>query len=188
MTEEELLLILKDEGWSVSKDEVGDSFCTMTLDSLLLQLIPTIRKRSDHYRIALSPSVSSSNFSNTVSQVASENNDFEPIVVSNFAVEKIASPSVEDIVRLSEEAITWAKKLDIDEGLKKYRDLPTSSKGAMPLRHLAALAIHGDTEKLTFYRDSFLKGERLGFVPYITLPMLEKALHISHKDNLNLIF
>lgn len=44
MTETELLLILKSEGWSLGKDEVGDSFCYRNIESLLLQILPAIKK------------------------------------------------------------------------------------------------------------------------------------------------
>ncbi|WP_414858990.1 DUF6990 domain-containing protein [Pseudomonas aeruginosa] len=60
-----------------------------------------------------------------------------------------------------------------------YRALPTNSKGAMPLRNLAALAIAGDVSCLANYQFSFEQGDRLGFVPYITQDMIERALLIA---------
>lgn len=125
------------------------------------------------------PSVSSFAFSQAVDRIFNEKSGYEPIIGSNFAPEKIASPSVDDIIRLSKETIAWAQDQDIEAGLQKYRELQTSSKGAMPLRHLAALAIHGEVERLSFYKESFINGDRLGFVPYITINMLEEALVIA---------
>lgn len=60
-----------------------------------------------------------------------------------------------------------------------YRALPTDSKGARPLRHLAALAITGDIGRLAKYQRRFEQGDRLGFVPYITAEMLERALLLA---------
>ncbi len=51
----------------------------------------------------------------------------------------------------------------------------------MPLRHLAALAIAGDVERLNSYKNSFEKGDRLGFVPYITVDMIDRAILIAQK-------
>lgn len=179
MTEIELLSILKSEGWSVGKDEVGDSYCSIKMESLLLQVLPAIKKRTDHFRVSLNPSISSVDFSQAVDRIFGRKEGYAPIIVSNFAPEKIANPSVDDIVRLSQEAVAWGKSQDIGLGLQQYRELPTSSKGARPLRHLAALAIHGDVEKLSFYKESFANGDRLGFVPYITVDMVEEALAIA---------
>ncbi|MFV9439627.1 DUF6990 domain-containing protein [Pseudomonas aeruginosa] len=49
----------------------------------------------------------------------------------------------------------------------------------MPLRHLAALAIAGDVSCLANSQFSFEQGDRLGFVPYITQDMIERALLIA---------
>ena len=72
--------------------------------------------------------------------------------------------------------MSWARSLNIESGLMVYRSLPTDSKGAMPLRHLAALAIAGDVERLDGYKKNFEMGDRLGFVPYITDGMIDRAV------------
>ncbi|RMQ97899.1 hypothetical protein ALP94_02834 [Pseudomonas savastanoi pv. glycinea] len=82
---------------------------------------------------------------------------------------------------MSESAISWARSQNIESGLMFYRNLPTDSKGAMPLRHLAALAIAGDVERLDGYKKSFEVGDRLGFVPYITDAMIDRALLKANK-------
>ncbi|MHA6044579.1 DUF6990 domain-containing protein, partial [Pseudomonas aeruginosa] len=97
----------------------------------------------------------------------------------NDVPEKIVDFSLDDVVRLSQSAISWASAQDIEKGLAAYRALPTNSKGAMPLRHLAALAIAGDVSCLANYQFSFEQGDRLGFVPYITQDMIERALLIA---------
>jgi hypothetical protein len=77
---------------------------------------------------------------------------------------------------MSEKAISWARSQNIESGLMGYRNLPTDAKGAMPLRHLAALAVAGDVERLEGYKKSFDMGDRLGFVPYITASMIDRAI------------
>lgn len=90
--------------------------------------------------------------------------------------------SCDDIIRLSDKAISWARSQNIDEGLRVYRALPTDVKGAMPIRHLAALAMAGDTGRLDDYKKSFEKGDRLGFVPYVTSDMIDRALMVAQKS------
>ena len=102
--------------------------------------------------------------------------------MSNIPPEKIASFSVADVVRLSQKSISWASAQDIDAGLAVYTALPTNSKGAMPLRHLAALALARDVSRLLRYQQSFEQGDRLGFVPYIVPEMIDRALHLAQSS------
>lgn len=182
MKEKDVVLILKEQGWICSKDEVGDYFCVTDVGGAQLQVIPSVGKRSDHFRVSLMPSISSKEFSEAVSLILGEGGSNVPVVVSNEAPEKLSSFSSDDVIRLSEKAVSWARSQSIEEGLMVYRKLPADVKGAMPIRHLAALAIAGDTGRLYEYKKHFEKGDRLGFVPYITIDMIDRALIIAKKS------
>lgn len=181
MKENEILPTLEEIGWRCRKDEVGDYFCLMDLGKVQVQIIPAIGKRSGHFRVSFMPSISTKTFTEAVEFIFGEAGGFDPIIVSNDVPEKIVDFSLDDAVRLSQAAISWANSQDIEQGLKLYRQLPTNSKGARPLRHLAALAIAGDIDRLTSYQHSFKQGDRLGFVPYITAEMLDRALLIARR-------
>lgn len=182
MKEKDIVSILKEQGWVCSKDEVGDYFCLIDIGEAQLQVIPSVGKRSDHFRVLLMPSISSKEFSEAVSFVLGDGSSNAPIIVSNEAPEKFSSFSGDDIIRLSDKAISWARSQSIDEGLRVYRALPTDVKGAMPIRHLAALEMAGDTGRLDEYKKSFEMGDRPGFVPYVTSDMIDRALMIAHKS------
>lgn len=181
MEEKDVVSTLMEQGWVCSKDEVGDYFCVIDVDEIKVQIIPSVRKRSDHFRASLMPSVSTREFSETVAFVRGEGSGYSPIIVSNEPPEKLPKFSSDDVLRMSESAISWARSQNIESGLMFYRNLPTDSKGAMPLRHLAALAIAGDVERLDGYKKSFEVGDRLGFVPYITDAMIDRALLKANK-------
>lgn len=182
MKEKDVVSILKEQGWTCSKDEVGDYFCVTDVGGAQLQVIPSVGKRSDHFRVSLMPSISSKEFSEAASFIMGDDGSNAPIIVSNEAPEKLSSFSGDDVIRLSEKALSWARSQSIDEGLSAYRVLPTDAKGAMPVRHLAALALAGDTVRLDEYKHSFGNGDRLGFVPYITSDMIDRALMIAKKN------
>ena len=184
MIEKEALSILQNEGWLINKDDTGVNSCYIEVESLLVRIIPTIKKRPGYFRISFMPSVSLITFSQVVDRIFNKRSGYEPIIVSNLPAEKIVDISKEDIVLLSKNAINWAAKQEIEKALKEYRLLPTSCRGAMPLRHLAALALHADIKKLSFYKKSFLNADRLEFVPYISIEMIDEALSIA-TDNLN---
>ncbi|AGI26880.1 hypothetical protein H681_25065 [Pseudomonas sp. ATCC 13867] len=127
------------------------------------------------------PSISSKQFSEVVSFIYGEGVKHDPVIVSNELPEKLSELSANDVVRLSEKAVSWAHAQNLEDGLAAYRNLPTDAKGAMPIRHLAALAIAGEVDRLESYRRSFEQGDRRGFVPYITSEMLDRAIFIAQK-------
>jgi hypothetical protein len=179
MNEKQVFSTLEDLGWRRDKDEVGDSFCLRDIGCMQVQIIPAVGVRSDHFRVSFMPSVSTAGFTSAVAFILDEYRKYVPIIVSNNPPEKILNFSREEVVRLSEEALFWAARQDIEVGLSVYRALPTHSKGAMPLRHLAALAIARDENTLSSYKRSFERGDRLGFVPYITPEMIVRALLLA---------
>ncbi|WP_313282762.1 DUF6990 domain-containing protein [Stenotrophomonas indicatrix] len=181
MNEKYVVSALKEQGWVCGRDEVGDYFCIMNVGHRQVQVIPYVGKRSDHFRVSLMPSISSEEFSTTVGLILGEGRDHVPVIVSNELPEKLVELSANDVSRLSEKAITWAHAQSLEDGLAAYRNLPTDAKGAMPLRHLAALAIAGEVDRLESYRRHFELGDRLGFVPYITSEMIDRAISIAQK-------
>lgn len=179
MKNKEVALILEGAGWTRSRDEVGDYFCFIYVDDVWIQVIPSIGKRPDHYRVSLMPSVSSIGFSEVAGFIIGERGRYTPIIVSRDPPEKISVLTPSNVLLMAEKAMAWALNQDLNAGLATYRNLPTDSKGAMPLRHLAALAIAKDVDVLGSYRKSFEDGNRLGFVPYITKDMIDRALLIA---------
>lgn len=176
---EEVISIFADLGWSCSKDEVGDFFCLMERDGKLIQIIPSFSKRADHFRVSLMPSISTIEFSNAAAFIKGEEAGFEPIIVSSFPVEKLQSLERNNIERLSKTVLDWVCDQNMSAGLEEYRNLPTNAKGARPLRHLASLVLAGDIAVLERYEKSFERGDKLGFVPYITTDMISRALVLS---------
>lgn len=86
-----------------------------------------------------------------------------------------------DIVSISNELLEWAKQQNVEEGLSIFCNYPTDAVGNMPLKHLGALAIAKDVNRLNYYLESFKAGNRLGFVPYITQDFIERALKIAEE-------
>lgn len=183
MKKKEIIAILETHGWSCGKDEVGDRYCTLKVDGKEVHILPSADKRSDHFIVCFMSSVSTGEFSEAASFIFGEARTHQPIIV-DFASpdEKLVSVSADDILRVAEKAISWACSQDIEAGLAAFRSvLPVDAKGTMPINHLAALAIAGEIERLEGYKRSFDKGDRLGFVPYITADMIDRAIMIAKK-------
>ncbi|SEH64430.1 hypothetical protein SAMN05660691_00590 [Rheinheimera pacifica] len=179
MNEKELLETLIGEGWRVSSDEVGDQYCRKEKNGMLVQLLPYIKRRSNHYRLGLMPSLSTRQFSEAVSYICDTEVDFEPIVSSNLPATKLSYVSQGSVLDLLDSAEKWAESQCIEDGLRRYCELQTDCKGAYPLRHLAALAVAGEVSRLEDYASSFLQGNRLGFVNYIKKEFIDRAAAFS---------
>lgn len=53
MNEKEMASILTEQGWVCNKDEVGDCFCVIDVGDTEIQVIPSVGKRTDHFRVSL---------------------------------------------------------------------------------------------------------------------------------------
>lgn len=185
MNESMTVELLNNNGWKIKKDEVGENFLEIQIGDRLINITPTITRLRDHYRISFIPTLSTVNFSEVVNKI-DESTGTSPLACMPGDIYKIRDISEETITIIANGVIDWAKSVDINGEITRHAQLPTNSRGAMPLRHLAALALLGDTEKLQMYRTSFKLGNRLDFVPYISIEMIERALEIAKANNAHL--
>lgn len=181
MNDYQLIEALRSLGWNCARDEAGEVFCILGVDVAQVQILPTITRRADHWRISFMPSVSTKEFTAAAAFILDEDRSHVPIVARNFAPLRVTCLASSDIAVLSGDIVSWAMSQDLKHGLDEYRRLQTSSKGSLPLHHLAALAVTGDVERLSKYKDSFNRGDRLGFVPYISECMIDRALRWAGK-------
>jgi hypothetical protein len=179
MNEKSVVSVLKDDGWFCKKDDVGDFYCVKDFSGISVRVIPCVRHFSGKFSISLMPSLSVDAFSQAVRCIFGKGGSYTPLIVGDEGVVDLDEILASDILQLAEQAVSWALAQDIEVGLAAYRNLPTTAKGAMPLRHLAALAVAGDVARLEYYRKSFEQGDRLGFVPYITSEMLDRAIEVA---------
>ena len=75
----------------------------------------------------------------------------------------------------------WASGADLDAGMAALLDKDANRSGAMPARHLAALAASGSIEVLESYWRAFAEGDRIGFVNYITAEHIAAALAFAQR-------
>ncbi|MBF4992208.1 hypothetical protein [Methylophilus sp. QUAN] len=182
--------LFKAQGWLSRRDEAGDLILILPLKDRILDIIPTLKKTYvDKTYISMVEtfscihSVTTEEFNHTLSIIDPTDKGGYPIVTNIFDPNaiKIQKESIvaEDIINFIPALVDWAYAADIEEGLKKYRALPTDSAGSRPFLHLAALACHGNVDTLLKYQQSFEQGDRLGFVPYITKEMIDRAVEYA---------
>ena len=140
----------------------------------------SVRRYSDSNSLSLISSVRTTVFSDTCFKISDTDSGIDPFVIekrfTNIQPREIHAGHVR---QASDMVIRWAQEQDFDETLREHAALPTSAPGARPIRHLAALALIGDADRLTYYLKKFDAEDRLGFVDHITQDHVERALEIA---------
>jgi hypothetical protein len=188
MKTKEVTEVLKSLGWVTRKDSVGDSVASFQLSDRELQIIYGVRQIYDQQLEAMC-STSTDAFSYACLTIRHGTKARKVklthgnLVVRDRNPKYIAPEILEShVILMSEEVIAWAHAQDLDKGLQEYAALnPEECLGNTPVKHLAALAILGDLEKLKFYQSRFEAGDRLGFVPYIGQDFIDRAVELAEK-------
>jgi hypothetical protein len=184
-TLDDLIACFERLGWTSGRDEVGDRNAEMRIGHKIFH--PLLSRRDTRYPQhphgyllfeldgwitcdAISSAYTLMNYPKK--RIANS------YPVANSPSYKIQQPLVyeDDVKAISDAWIAWGSNYDMGAGLKALRELPTNSIGSNPAGHLSALAANGDVEILASYRESFERGDRLGFVPYITIDYINTAL------------
>ena len=179
MNTEEVFSILEGIGWTCKRDEVGDRFCVCQAGENFVQIIPSIKRRSDHFRVSFMPSVSIEEFSRVVSVVSGNKRYFVPVIIRSSPPDKLGFFTRDDVVRMASEIRAWGEGQDVSAGIASMAELSSSVKGDMALRHIAALAFLGDIERLSRYKQELSTGAACFSVSYINQDMIDRALEIA---------
>ena len=175
--------VLEALGWTVETDEVGDRMASLSLGDRRVRVIYGYRSFPGHDVFEASLSASTDPFSTGCRTIHEDENAYAPLLVADRGIAVRVAPDGDRHVRqAADDAVSWARGIDLDAALSRLVHIPTTSPGARPIWHLAALAVSGHTATLESYLSAFEAGDRLGFVPYITKGHVERALRHAVKS------
>jgi len=178
--------ILKSIGWQTYKDEVGDRGAYFKLSDRTVDIGYTIRRFPNDEKFSAPPALYTDEFSAACGWIRDRTNDSMHFIVP-WNWPGIYAPEIreEHIHQASQQAIDWAKEQDLHQGLLDLAALPANAfgrRGLRGLRHIAALALLGDVDKLKFYQSSFEAGDRLAFEDYITKDFIDRAVTLAEQN------
>ena len=169
-------------GWRVTLDDVGQPFAEFRLAERVIAALLT--KRSPTFPFNLAGWITDDAVSvayTAIMHPQKRRAKSTPIVLSpRIDIEKEVA-SDEDIDRGCAQLLDWALAVDMKAGISALLDKETNGLGAMPARHLAALAATGAVDVLERYHAAFANGDRLGFVPYIKDEHIAAALNFARQ-------
>jgi hypothetical protein len=175
---QQVLDVLRRDGWTVRTWEGGEH-AVLARDDVLVVVSVALCREGDDWHLLMQRYWSDRLFDATV-QAIFPTERIEPVDFPVTQTHVARSITTADVRSLGEAAILWAVAEQAAGGLERLTQMPTTSVGAFPLRHLAALAVLGRRPQLQSYVAAFHAGDRMGFVPYITTEMVEAAL--SHAN------
>lgn len=166
------------EGWQFGLED-GDAQALHRTPDRLVRLWFSLDDGPDGPVLRISEVISTPAFSRMVAVIRDGTGvaaPFEPLDLAasgTFALGVLEDDRLGGMLATSRAA---AARADVAADLARLAALPTTAGGALPLRHLAALALLRETARLDGYATAFRRGDRLGFVPYITEAMIGRAV------------
>ncbi|MDR6634244.1 hypothetical protein J2X72_003054 [Phyllobacterium sp. 1468] len=178
MLQNDVFLAFKELGWKIGRDEVGERLASYSLGDVEITIIMRLEPRRIGKRLLIYKSVGLCKLDAIIGDISDRKPVHVPIITGDEDIRQLEF-GFSDIRSLSKRLIEWGEGQDIKAALRKLRELPTDAKGAFPRRHLGALALAGDVGRLKFYQQAFERGDRLGFVPYVSKDMIDRAVEIA---------
>ena len=182
--------IFKSLGWQISQRRSGGFTIEFYLADRILTIVPMIQSRgmtSDNNVITLEEEIratlflSTKKFNEAFSIVANHLPNTSLAFSGEWPRIETAKLLEEHVHQISNEAIAWAKRQDIEKALEEYAAASPQNISCPKIEHLAALALFGDARRLRSYRESFERGDRLGFPDFVTEDFIRRALTLAQR-------
>lgn len=157
--------ILAELGWIVRRTEGVTFYAEYHLMDRFVTIIPSIDRLGDREELTYSPSVSTKKFVDACQHVAGGKNYFS--LITCWEGMSLESPEIAErhFRQASEEVISWAMGQNVDKALENHAAWPPQdmSVTVVSTRHLAALSLQNEEQRLRYYRERFAAGNSLGF-------------------------
>lgn len=182
--------VLKSLGWQISLRNKGGFSINFSLPDRILTLVPMIQSyteisknivifREEELKAKLF--LSTKLFNEAFSIVANHFPNTSLVCSGEWPRIEVTKLRDEHVHQISNEAIAWAKRQDIVKALEEYAVASPKTFLARQIEHLTALALLGDTPRLRSYRESFERGDRLGFSDFVTEDFILRALTLAQR-------
>lgn len=177
LSKADLFNALQAEGWTVNRDRDDGSRLAMRHDGgKIFYLLPDVRVTAKGTRIDWREAIVPNAYIRAVSIIANEPKRYYPLAWRQSTKHELPNMTVKAALAGLGDVLSQLANEDLDKSLEETASLPLSSPGNGPIRLLAAKACRGDCRDLHNMRDKMLAGDRQGFVPYVTVAHLERAI------------
>ncbi|WP_375654442.1 MULTISPECIES: DUF6990 domain-containing protein, partial [unclassified Bartonella] len=171
---------LKEMGWTVYRDKNYNRNAYFVSKDRIINIMYNLQSDEEEPIVAFKASLSTLSFSTAHREIfynmpqyiaLKEAEEFYTVSSTELAEGKLK--------QISADVLEWADRQNINQIIYDYAALPTNSELDLVARHLIALVLIGDVEKLKSYKENFRKGNSLGFVKGITKYTIDNSLTLA---------
>lgn len=171
--------MLKAEGWNLRRDrDDGSRSATLKTGETVLRVFPSVRRSTNGVFIDWGEQAIPREYLKAVCEILGEEVDFYPLTLGGGTRREAANITLSKAKDDLDKIIWRLLKRDLQAELEEIASLPLSTPGNAAIRLLSAKAVLGEYFELANMRDRMQKGERQGFVPYIQVEHLDRAVKV----------
>ncbi len=172
--------ILKMMNWTVYRDKNYNRNAYFISKDRIINIMYNLQSDEEEPIVVFKASLSTLSFSTAHRDVFPE----KPQYIALKEVEEfytVSSTELDEgkLKEICTDILEWADRQNVNQIIYNYAALPTNSEFCLAEFHLIALILTGNVKKLKFYKESFQRKNRLGFVDTITKYDIDNALTLA---------
>ncbi len=171
---------LKMMNWTVYRDKNYNRNAYFISKDRIINIMYSLDTKGKTPIVIFKASLSTLAFSTAHRGVFPENPQYIALKEAE-EVYTVSSVEVEEgkLKQICVDILKWADNQNTNQIIYDYAALPTNSEFFLAEFHLIALILTGNVKKLKFYKESFQRKNRLGFVDTITKYDIDNALTLA---------
>ncbi|WP_375705251.1 DUF6990 domain-containing protein [Bartonella sp. AA86SXKL] len=171
---------LKEMGWTVYRDKNYDRNTYFISKDRIINIMYSLQSDEEEPIVAFKASLSTLGFSTAHREIFYNMPQYIALKEAE-EVYTVSSTELDEgkLKQISADILEWADRQNVNQIIYDYAALPTNSELDLVARHLIALVLIGDVEKLKSYKENFRKGNPLGFVEEISKYRIDNLLTLA---------
>ncbi|WP_273760860.1 DUF6990 domain-containing protein, partial [Bartonella sp. ML70XJBT.G] len=171
---------LKQMGWTVYRDKNYDRNAYFISKDRIINIMYSLQSDEEEPIVAFKVSLSTLGFSTAHREIFYNMPQYIALKEAE-EVYTVSSTELDEgkLKQVCTDILEWADRQNVNQIIYDYAALSPDSELDLVARHLIALVLIGDIEKLKSYKENFRKGNPLGFVEEISKYRIDNLLTLA---------
>ncbi|UNF44463.1 hypothetical protein MNL07_02955 [Bartonella krasnovii] len=171
---------LKEIGWTVYRDKNYDRNAYFINKDRIINIMYSLQSDGEEPIVAFKASLSTLGFSTAHREIFYNMPQYTALKEAE-EVYTVSSTELDGgkLKQICADILEWAEQQNVNQIIYDYAAFPPDSELDLVARHLIALVLIGDIEKLKYYKENFRKGNPLGFVEEISKYRVDNLLTLA---------
>ncbi len=171
---------LKEMGWTVYRDKNYNRNAYFVSKDRIINIMYNLQSDEEEPIVVFKASLSTLGFSTAHREIFYNMPQYIAIKEAE-EVYTVSSTELDEgkLKQISADILEWADRQNVNQIIYDYVAFPPDSELDLVARHLIALVLIGDVEKLKSYKENFRKGNPLGFVEEISKYRIDNLLTLA---------